>query len=85
MNAVLEGVVKTILLKFMLNGKYKNYQFYLLNKVKNIDKILLGIKPPHEFRQTPQSMEKNTEILESFRIACLTIVLFYSNPSAFSS
>ena len=34
MHAVLEGVVKTILHKFWLNGKYKNYPFIFLIKLK---------------------------------------------------
>ena len=78
MHAVLEGVVKTILHKFGLNGKYKNYRFYLLNQVQNMDKVLLNIKPPHEFRRTPRSMEKTLKHWKASELCAW--FLFYSIP-----
>ncbi len=58
MHGVLEGVTKTLLHKFWLNGKYKDHRYYLNKHVKQIDKFLLKIKPPHEFRRSPRSLEK---------------------------
>lgn len=43
MHAVLEGVAKTLLQKFWLNGKFKNHRFYIKKDIKQIDKMLLYI------------------------------------------
>ncbi len=56
MHAVLEGVTKRMLHKFWLNGKYSGYRFYLKQEVEKMDEILLRIRPPHEFRRTPRSL-----------------------------
>ena len=57
MHAVLEGVIKTLLCKFWMKGCYKDFRFYLGREVKDIDKLLLSIKPPHEFRRSPRPIE----------------------------
>ena len=51
MHLILEGVTKTLLQKFWMNGKYKDCMFYLFRQIKSTDEILLQIKPPHEFRR----------------------------------
>ena len=78
MHAVLEGVAKTMLHKFWLCGKYKNHRFYILKDVKEIDKLLLGIKPPHEFRRTPRSIEKSLKYWKASEFRAW--LLFYSVP-----
>ena len=81
MHAVLEGVVKTMLLKFWLCGKYKNHRFYLSKEVKEIDKLLLRIRPPHEFRRTPRSIEKTLKYWKASELRAW--LLFYSVPILF--
>lgn len=78
MHAVLEGIVKTMLQKFWLCGKYKNHRFYLLKEVTEIDRLLLSIKPPHEFRRTPRSIEKSLKYWKASEL-----LLFYSVPVLF--
>ena len=78
MHAVLEGVTKTMLQKFWLNGKYKDHRFYLVRDVKCIDKLLLCIKPPHEFRRTPRSIEKTLKYWKASELRAW--LLFYSIP-----
>lgn len=56
MHAALEGVIKTLLLKFWFNGKYKDYRFYLGRESGSIDEILNHIHPPHEFRRSTRSI-----------------------------
>ena len=81
MHAVLEGVVKTLLQKFWLCGKYKDHRFYLLKEVKQIDKMLLRIRPPHEFRRTPRSLEKTHKYWKASEYRAW--LLFYSIPILF--
>jgi hypothetical protein len=78
MHAVLEGVAKTMLQKFWLCGKYKNHRFYLSKDIKVIDKLLLSIKPPHEFRRTPRSIEKSLKYWKASELRAW--LLFYSVP-----
>lgn len=61
MHAVLEGVSRTLLLNFWFDGQYRFHRFYLGKELKEIDKMLLRIKPPHEFRRTPRSIEKSVK------------------------
>lgn len=81
MHAVLEGVAKSILIKFWLNGKYKDSRFYLGKEVKNLDKFLLCIRPPHEFRRTPRSIEKTVKYWKASEWRAW--LLFYSLPIVF--
>lgn len=55
MHAVLEGVTKR-LLECWLNTKLNAHRFYLGLSTDRIDKKLLRIKPPQEFRRTPRSI-----------------------------
>jgi hypothetical protein len=57
-HAVLEGVSRTLLLNFWFNGQYRFHRFYLGAELKEIDKMLLRIKPPHEFRRTSRAIQK---------------------------
>ena len=59
MHAVLEGVTRTLLMNYWFDGKYSFNRFYLGTVLKKIDKMLLRIKPPHEFRRTPRSIAKS--------------------------
>jgi hypothetical protein len=54
MHAVLEGVTKTLLCKMWMDGRHSNLLFYLARNTKEIDSLLLAIKPPHEFRRSPR-------------------------------
>lgn len=81
MHAVLEGVARAMLVKFWLNGKYKDYRFYLAKEVKQIDKILLRIRPPHEFRRTPRSVEKTVKYWKASELRAW--LLFYCIPVLF--
>ena len=83
MHAVLEGVTRTMLKKFMLNGQYKNHRFYLFKEVKQIDEMLLCIKPPHEFRRTPRSIEKTLSYWKASEFRAW--LLYYSIPILLSS
>lgn len=78
MHAVLEGVIKTILCKIWLKGEYRNHRFYLLAKLKAIDKHLLTIKPPHEFRRSPRSIENTVKHWKASEFRAF--LLFYSIP-----
>ena len=53
MHAILEGVVKAFLCCW-INPKYAELRFYLGKVVNIINKYLLRIKPPHEFRRSPR-------------------------------
>ncbi len=70
-----------MLVKFWLNGKYKDYRFYLAKEVKQIDKILLRIRPPHEFRRTPRSVEKTVKYWKASELRAW--LLFYCIPVLF--
>ena len=52
MHAILEGVVKAFLCCW-INPKYAELRFYLGKVANIINKYLLRIKPPHEFRRSP--------------------------------
>ncbi len=81
MHAVLEGVTKTMLQKFWLNGKYRGRRFYLLSHIKNIDSTLLEIKPPHEFRRSPRSLEKSGKYWKASELRAW--LLYYCIPILF--
>jgi hypothetical protein len=76
MHAVLEGVAKRLLSTF-LDSKYHNYRFYLGNVTKEIDRRMLAIKPPEEFRRSPRSVSTLKHWKASEFRAWL---LFYSIP-----
>lgn len=78
MHAVLGGVTKTMLQKFWFNGKYNKHRFYLCTVVKQIDEILVRIRPPHEFRRTPRAIEKTLSYWKASEFRAW--LLFYSIP-----
>lgn len=78
MHAVLEGVTRTLLCKIWMKGLYRNRRFYLLPKVKEIDMHLLAIKPPHEFRRSPRSIEKTVNYWKASEFR--SFLLFYAIP-----
>ena len=78
MHAVLEGVTKALLHKFWLNGKYRHHRFYLSTVVKQIDEILLHVRPPHKFRRTPRALEKTLSYWKASELRAW--LLFYSIP-----
>jgi len=55
MHAVLEGVTKG-LMTYWFDSKYSGRSFNMVNYIKQIDKKLLKVKPPHEFRRSPRSI-----------------------------
>lgn len=57
MHAVLEGVTRTLICKMWMDGRHHNLRFYLSKEVKQINKLLLAIKPPHEFRRSPRCIK----------------------------
>lgn len=58
-HAILEGVADT-LLTYWLASKYHSRRFYLGTRVSNIDRNLLCIKPPPEFRRSPRSISTHS-------------------------
>ena len=74
MHAVLEGVAKRLLSTF-LDSKYHNYR--LGNVTKEIDRRMLAIKPPEEFRRSPRSVSTLKQWKASEFRAWL---LFYNIP-----
>ncbi len=77
MHAVLEGVTKK-LLKFWFATKYHNNPYYLRPYISRIDKEMLRIKPPHEFRRSPRSIESSLFFWKAseYRV----FLLFYAVP-----
>ena len=80
MHAVLEGVTKRML-NFCLNGKYRLHRFYLSTVIKDIGKMLLRIRPPHEFRRTPRPIETTLSRWKASEFRAW--LLFYSIPILF--
>lgn len=78
MHAVLEGVGRTLIMKFWMNGSYRNFCFYLMREVKDIDKSLLAIKPPHEFRRSPRSIETSIKYWKASEFRAF--LLYYAIP-----
>ena len=56
MHMILEGISKK-LLKYWLDGSFKDRHFYIGNEIDKLDKMLLRIKPPHSFRRSPRSLK----------------------------
>ena len=74
----MEGVTKTLIIKFWMQGKYHNLRFYLLRTVKEIDKRLIAIKPPHEFRRSPRPLETTVKYWKASEFRAF--LLFYAIP-----
>ena len=74
MHSVLEGVTKSMV-SYWFDSKYSRWSFSLKHKLKLVDRKLLSIKPPHEFRRSPRSIAKFWKASE-YR----AWLLFYSLP-----
>ena len=57
---------------------YHTQPFYLRSWLKDIDKMLTCIKPPHEFRRTPRSIETSQNFWKASEYR--TWILFYAIP-----
>ena len=77
MHAVLEGVTKQFLTMWF-NTKNHKSSFYLGRKVKEIDRLLIKIKPPSEFRRSPRSIETTLKFWKANEFRAW--LLFYSLP-----
>lgn len=77
MHAVLEGVVKT-LLKCWFSSEYHNRPFCLRPYIKQIDKDLCRIKPPHDHPRRPRSIESS--LLNWKASEYRAFLLFYAIP-----
>lgn len=77
MHAVLEGVVKS-LLGYWFASKNHKYRFYLGTQVKAIDRKLLRIKPPHDFRRSPRPIETTVKFWKASEYRAF--LLFYAVP-----
>jgi hypothetical protein len=74
MHAVFLGVVK-LYLDLWLNTKFHGSNWYISNKVKEIDKKLLALRPPSDVKRLPRTVSKYT----TWKAAeCRNWLLFYS-------
>jgi len=76
MHAILEGITKSLLASWF-DSKNHKFRFYLGRQINDMNRSLLRIKPPHEFRRTPRPIET-----AKFWKACeyRAWLLFYSVP-----
>ena len=79
MHAVLEGITKN-LMAFWFDPKYSRRSFSLARKLKLIDRKLLLVKPPHEFRRSPRSIASSVKYWKASEYRAW--LLFYSLPIA---
>ena len=79
MHAVLEGVTKC-LMSYWFDSKYSKRSFSLTRKLKLVDKKLLSVKPPHEFRRSPRSIASSLKFWKASEYRAW--LLFYSLPIA---
>lgn len=77
MHCILEGVVKS-LLTYWFDSKHYAQAYSLRPWVKEIDKMLTRIKPPHEFRRTPRSIENTFKYWKASEFRAF--ILFYALP-----
>lgn len=56
MHGVLLGVTKS-LLHFWFCSKYSQDEWYCGNRISDIDKMLMKVKPPNDITRTPRSIE----------------------------
>lgn len=81
MHAVLEGVTRTLLCKMWMDGRHSSLRFYLSKNVQQIDKLLLAIKPPHEFRRSPRCIQTTVKHWKASELR--SFLLFYAIPVFF--
>ena len=77
MHAVLEGVTKNLMVLWF-ESKYSRRSFSLARKLKLIDRKLLLVKPPHEFRRSPRSIADSVKYWKASEFRAW--LLFYSLP-----
>lgn len=77
MHAVLEGVTKYITGMWFNSENHKS-SFYLGNRVKEIDSLLLQIKPPSSFRRSPRPISTTLKFWKANEYRAW--LLFYSLP-----
>ncbi len=65
---------------FWFDSKYSRRSFSLVRKLKLIDKKLLLVKPPHEFRHSPRPIATSIKYWKASEFR--TWLLFYSLPIA---
>ena len=63
---------------FWFDSRYNSYPFYIRKFLKDIDKMLSRIKPPHNFRSSPRSISKNLSFWKASEFKAW--LLFYSVP-----
>ena len=76
MHAILEGISRKLLSTY-LDSKNHSYRFYLGGSIEEIDRRMLKIKPPQEFRRSPRSVKMMKQWKASEYRAWL---LYYSLP-----
>ena len=77
MHAVLEGVVKQIT-GMWFNSKHHKSSFYIGNRVKEVDRMLVKIKPPSHFRRSPRPVATTLKFWKANEYRAW--LLFYSMP-----
>ena len=77
MHCVLEGVVKA-LLKYWIDSSHHGNPYYIGRSVKDIDKVLLQQRPPHDFSRAPRSIEQHRKCWKASEFRSWP--LFYSLP-----
>ena len=77
MHAVLEGVTKSLMAHWF-DTKYHHLRFYLHRQLKEIDKMLLRIKPPYDVPRVPQSIASSLKYWKASEYC--SWLLFYSLP-----
>ena len=77
MHAVLQGVTRQITTMWF-NSKHHTSSFYLGNKVKQIDTLLLKMKPPSQIRRSPRSIASTLKFWKAGEFRAW--LLFYSLP-----
>ena len=79
MHGVLEGVTKVIM-KFWFDSQYSNKSFSLCKFVDQIDRKLVSVRPPHEFRRSPRSIVSTQKFWKASEYRAW--LLFYAVPIA---
>ena len=76
MHSILEGVVKSLLI-YWFDSKHHSQPFSLRPWMKEIDKMLTRVTPPHEFRRSPRSIE-TVKFWKASELRAF--ILFYAIP-----
>ena len=79
MHAVLEGITKA-LMTYWFEPQHSAKSFSLSRHLKEIDKKLVSVKPPHEFRRSPRSISTSRKFWKASEYRAW--LLFYSLPIA---